>query len=76
VSKKRRWLDVALHVFMAYRNLVRRRFNRDPRSCAEHLGFAPRRLTPGEVLSWRQDGGKVGTSCMCSSVTPSMKLEI
>lgn len=57
VTKKRRWLDVALHVYITYRNLVRRRFNHDPRSSAEHLGFAPRRLTPGEVLSWRQDGG-------------------
>jgi hypothetical protein len=57
VTKKRRWLDVALHVFIAYRNLVRRRFNRDARSAAEILGFAPRRLSAGEVLSWRQDGG-------------------
>jgi hypothetical protein len=58
VSKRRRWLDVALHVFIAYRNLVRRRFNRDTQSPAQMLGFVPRRLTPGEVLSWRQDGGR------------------
>lgn len=57
VSKKRRWLDIALHVFIAYRNLVRQRFNRDASSPAEFLGFAPRRLSVGEVLSWRQDGG-------------------
>ena len=55
VSKRRRWLDVALHVHIAYRNLVRRRFNHDTESPAQMLGFVPRRLTPGEVLSWRQD---------------------
>jgi transposase-like protein len=58
VSKCRRYLDVALHVFIAYRNLVRRRFNRDAFSPAQLLGFAPRRLTPGEVLSWRQEEGR------------------
>lgn len=57
VSKRRRWLDVALHVFIAYRNLVRQRFNHDTESPAQMLGFVPRRLTPWEVLSWRQDGG-------------------
>lgn len=58
VSKKRRYLDVALHVFLAYRNYVRRRFNHDDFSAAEMLGFAPRRLTPGELLSWRQEEGR------------------
>jgi transposase-like protein len=57
VSKKRRWLDVALQVFIAYRNYVRRRFNTDEFSPAEQLGFAPRRMTPGELLSWRQEAG-------------------
>ena len=57
-SKLRRWLDVGLHVFIAYRNLVRRRFNKDDQSPAELVGFAPRRLTEGEVLSWRQDDGR------------------
>jgi transposase-like protein len=55
VSKKRRYLDLALQVHMADRNLVRRRFNRDKESPAQILGFLPRRLTPTEVLSWRQD---------------------
>ncbi len=55
VSKKRRFLDIALHVHMAYRNLVRRRFNTDRESPAELLGFVPRRLTAYELLSWRQD---------------------
>ena len=58
VSKKRRWFDVALHVFMAYRNYVRRRFNDDCSSAAQQLGFVPRRMRPQELLSWRQDGGK------------------
>jgi hypothetical protein len=43
---------------MAYRNLVRRRFNRDKESPAQLAGFMKRRLTPGEVLGWRQDWGK------------------
>ena len=55
VSKKRRYLDIALQVHIAYRNLVRRRFNRDEASPAQWLGFLPRRLTATEVLSWRQD---------------------
>jgi transposase-like protein len=58
VSKKRRYLDLALQVHMAYRNLVRRRFNFDEESPAQLLGFVRRRLTPGEVLSWRQDWGE------------------
>jgi len=55
VSKKRRFLDIALQVHMCYRNLVRKRFNRDKESPAQLLGFLPRRLRPSEVLSWRQD---------------------
>ena len=58
VSKKRRYLDVALHVFIAYRNYVRRRFNRDGFSPAQRIGFAPRRMTAGELLSWRQEWGR------------------
>jgi transposase-like protein len=58
VSKKRRWLDVALHVFITYRNYVRRRFNGDSLSPAVKLRLAPRRMTPGELLSWRQEDGE------------------
>ena len=50
VSKRRRWLDVSLHVFIAYRNLVRRRFNRDSFSAAEKLGWMQRRLRPTDCL--------------------------
>jgi len=58
VSKKRRFLDLALQVFMAYRNYVRRRFNRDKASPAQMLGFVPRRMAEGELLTWRQDWGR------------------
>ncbi len=57
-SKKRRYLDLGLHLHMAYRNFVRRRFNDDRESPAELLGFAPRRLSETEALSWRQDWGR------------------
>jgi len=56
-SKKRRYLDLGIQLHMAHRNLVRRRFNHDEASPAQLLGFAPRRLTPHEVLSWRQEAG-------------------
>ena len=56
-SKKRRYLDLGLHVFIAYRNLVRRRFNFDSNSSAQILNFLPRRITEIETLSWRQDWG-------------------
>ena len=58
VSKGRRYLDLGLQIFIAYRNLVRRRFNDDRFSPAQKLGFAPRRLTETEVLGWRQDWGE------------------
>ena len=58
VSKGRRWLDIALHVWIAWRNYVRRRFNWDPMSPAQLLGFVDRRMTAHELLSWRQDWGR------------------
>lgn len=57
VSKKRRYLDLGLHVWIAFRNLVRRRFNFDEQSPAELMGFAERRFTFGELVTWRQDWG-------------------
>ena len=56
-SKKRRYLDLGLQLWMAYRNYVRRRFNFDEQSAAQRLGFVARRLTPAELISWRQDWG-------------------
>lgn len=60
VSKARRYLDLALQVHMAFRNLVRKRFNRDKDECspAQILGFLPCRLSAQEVLSWRQIWGR------------------
>jgi hypothetical protein len=58
VSKKRRYLDLGLALFIAWRNLVRRRFNYDERSAAEVLGFTSRRMTEEELCSWRQDWGR------------------
>jgi len=58
VSKKRRFLDLGLQIFMTYRNYVRLRFNFDRASPAQMLGFAPRRLEETEVLGWRQDWGR------------------
>ena len=57
VSKKRRYLDLGVQLWMAYRNYVRRRFNYDEQSPAQMLGFVDRRMTPGQLLSWRQDWG-------------------
>ena len=57
-SKKRRYLDLGLQIFMAWRNLVRRRFNGDEESPAEMLGFLPRRISEVEALSWRQELGR------------------
>jgi hypothetical protein len=57
VSKKAWCLDLALQIFMAYRNYVRRRFNRDRASPAQMLGFVRRRMSWHELVSWRQDWG-------------------
>ena len=54
-SKKRRYLDLGLALFCAWRNLVRRRFNRDRLSPAAILGMVPRRMSEAELCSWRQD---------------------
>jgi hypothetical protein len=57
-SKKRRYLDLGLQLFAAYRNYVRRRFNDEQFSAARLLGFAPRRMSASELISWRQDWGR------------------
>jgi hypothetical protein len=57
VSKKRRYLDLGLQMWMAYRNYVRRRFTFDKESPASWLGWVPRRMRYEELLSWRQDWG-------------------
>ncbi len=57
-SQRSRFLDLALQMHMAYRNLVRTRFNYDDQSPAQMLGFVHRRLTIHELLSWSQRWGK------------------
>jgi len=56
-TKRRRYLDLGLALWMAWRNYVRRRFNRDDESPAQKLGFVDRRMTERQLLSWRQDWG-------------------
>jgi hypothetical protein len=70
VSKKRRYLDLALQYFCAYRNFVRRRFNGDSESPAQLLGITRRRLLPGELLSWRQDWGARSPHPVGSGMVP------
>ena len=67
-SKQRRYLDLALQLWMTYRNYVRRRFNYDEESPAQKLGFVDRRMKCGEVLSWRQDWGRESIHPLARSV--------
>jgi len=59
VSKKAERLQEHLSVFTAYRNYVRRRFNRDEgtETPASFLELLPRHLRRDEILAWRQDWG-------------------
>lgn len=57
VSKCRWFLNLQLQIYIAYRNFVRPRFNKDRLTPGELIGWLRRRLTPGQVLSWRQDFG-------------------
>lgn len=58
-SKKARFLERQLGIFLTYRNFVRRRVNRDKRTPAMALGWLPRPLSTEEMLGWRQDWGKL-----------------
>ena len=55
VSKERRYLRLQLHVFVAYRNFIRRRVNREQPTPAQMLGFMARPASFADLLSWRQD---------------------
>ena len=59
VTKKAERLQNHLAIFTAYRNYVRRRFNRDKenQTPAVLLELLPRNLDREEVLAWRQDWG-------------------
>ncbi|MFT4538993.1 MAG: hypothetical protein ACI835_001431, partial [Planctomycetota bacterium] len=67
VSKDRCYLDLALQLHMAHRNLVRRRFNRDEASAAQFAGLMPSRLSASEVLAWRQEWGRRSVHPMSSN---------
>lgn len=58
VSKKRVFLDLHLQLYMAYRNYVRPRFNRDRESPAQMLAVVEQRVRPTQLLGWRQDWGE------------------
>ena len=58
VSKKREFLDQAFQMFMAWKNYVRPRFNRDKETPAMLAGIVGRKLRPGELVGWRQDFGQ------------------
>ena len=55
VTKRRKYLNLHLALYSAWRNWVRQRTNRDKRSPGMILGYAPRRLRHEEVVAWRQD---------------------
>lgn len=58
-SKKAAFLERQLGIFLTYRNYVRRRVNRDPRTPAMALGWVDRPFRTEQLLSWRQDWGKL-----------------
>ena len=58
VSKQRKFLDQAFQMYMAWKNYVRPRFNRDKETPAMIAGLVRRRLKPGELVGWRQDFGQ------------------
>lgn len=55
VSKKRRFLDVQLQLYMAHKNYARVRFNGEKKTPAQLLGFAKEKVSPTRLLGWRQD---------------------
>ncbi len=70
VSKKHRYLDLGLQMWMAYRNYIRRRFNYDEESPAQVLGWVERRMTAEQLLSWRQDWGVSSVHPLSSKARP------
>lgn len=59
VTKRGEQLHNHMHLFLVYRNYVRKRFNHDKEghSPAFHLGLTPRSLSVAEATAWRQDWG-------------------
>lgn len=56
-SKQRRFLDLQLNVFQAYKNFVRPRFNGERETPGMVLRLVHRRFAPTDLVSWRQDWG-------------------
>lgn len=56
-SKRRRFLDLQLGVFKAYKNFVRPRFNGEHETPGMVLRLVHRRAEPADLVSWRQDWG-------------------
>lgn len=69
VTKLAARLRDQMQLFAVYRNFVRNRFNRDKEgdTPAKLLGLVPRKLTPDEVLAWRQDWGERSIHPMSTS---------
>lgn len=57
VSKMRKYLNLHLALYSAWRNWVRPRFNRDCETPGQLAGFAVRPLRSAELVGWRQDWG-------------------
>jgi len=58
VSKKRTFLNEHLAFYASWKNWVLPRFNRDEHAPGVLAGMAPRNLSLGEFLGWRQAWGK------------------
>ena len=78
-SKKRTYLNLHLAFYASWRNWVLPRFNRDEYSPGVLAGMAPRNLTRGEIIGWRQDWGPLspcpylnGVGCMADPLACSL----
>ena len=58
VSKRHEYLNSQLELYRAHKNFVRPRFNRDSKTPAQFLGLARERISPHQLLAWRQDMGR------------------
>ena len=56
-SKRYRYLNLQLEVFMVYKNFVRPRFNGEKETPAMVLRFTHDRFSHTDLTSWRQDWG-------------------
>ena len=59
VTKRRQYLNLHLAFYASWKNWVLPRFNRDEFAPGVLAGMAPRNLTMGEFLGWRQIWGKL-----------------